>query len=119
MSSVRTRGDLVLEALANLGVLQAGQTPADEDVSFVDVKVETVLADLMAREIVYVPDPDTIPQTIFGKLADILADSCKTKFGVSSEDATKLEGARIQAELDLRVIMRGRPTYEVLAVDFV
>ena len=42
MASLRTANDLILEALANLGVLAAGQPIDPEDYSYVEEKIDAV-----------------------------------------------------------------------------
>lgn len=112
MSQYRTRSDLVTEALESLGVLAAGQTPELEDTARIDEKIDSILADLAGREIVYVADPDNIPQEWFNALADIVAYECRTKFGVTADFEATLERANTNAIEKLKVILRGRPTYE-------
>ena len=114
MSQYRTRSDLVTEALESLGVLAAGQTPEIEDTTRVDEKIPAILADLAGREIVYVADPDNIPEAWFSALADIVAYECRIKFGVSQEAEVTLANANQEAIAKLKVMLRGRPTYEPL-----
>lgn len=107
-----TRAQLVNEALDQLGVTAVGQTADPESYGKVDGKVNATLSSLASRELVYVPDPDNIPDDIFNQLAAILAEECKTKFGLAADEVAKLETDRVQAELEIREIVRGRPTFE-------
>lgn len=86
----RTSTDLVTEALANLGVLAAGQATDPEDFSYVEEKLDSIFRKIAALEIVYVPDPQNIPSAWFSDLADIVAGECCTKFGVTPDDYVKL-----------------------------
>ena len=107
-----TRAALVNEALDMLGVTAVGQAADPESYAKVDGKVDASLKSLAAREIVYVPDPNDIPDEVFNQLAAIVAEECKTKFGLAPDEVVKLETDRAQAETELREMVRGRPTYE-------
>lgn len=125
----RTRQDLVLEALANLGVLSPGQPTDPEDYNYVDNKLDPTLRLCAGLQVVYIPDPDQIPGVYFSPLADILAGECATKFGVSVEDFANLTnkglgglgnvelGQGIAAKA-LRTINRLAPTGEVVQSEF-
>lgn len=127
-SPYRTSQDLITEVLANLGVLAAGQAIDPEDFSYVNEKLDSIFRKLAALEICYVPDPNNIPGAWFSDLADIVAGSCCTKFGVTNDDYVKLVnnglggagnvpiGAGTAAQ-SLKIMLRGRPTYEVLRTE--
>ncbi len=121
----RTSNDLVVEALANLGVLVAGQQPDVEDFNYVNEKLRAIFDKLNALDICDVPDPQNIPGVWFSDLADIVAGECATKFGQSAEEYVKLinkglggvQGVDVgsgAAAKSLRQINRGRPTGEML-----
>jgi hypothetical protein len=117
----RTQTDLVLETLANLGVLAAGQVPDVEDVQYVTVKLDPIFRMLAGLDICYIPDPNNIPGAFFSPLADIVAGDCATKFGSSPDDFAKLtqKGLGVPpgsgaAAMALKQITRGRPTFEPL-----
>ena len=119
----RTQTDLVLEALANLGVLAAGQVPDVEDVQYVTEKLDAIFRMLAGLDICYIPDPNNIPGAFFSPLADIVAGDCATKFGSSPDDFAKLtqKGLGVPpgsgaAAMALKQITRGRPTFEPLRV---
>jgi len=125
----RTSQDLVTEALANLGVLAAGQPTDPEDFNYVQTKLDATFRKLAALEIVYVPDPNFIPAEWFSDLADIVAGECATKFGATADDYVKLtnkglggvQGVDVgfgAAAKSLRQMNRGRPTGEVLRVNY-
>lgn len=128
-SPFRTRQELVLEALKNLGIASTGQPIDPEDYSSVNEKLVPTLRLCQALEIVYIPDPDSIPAVYFSPLADILAGECATKSGVSLDDfnvltnkglggANGIELGQGIAAKALRTIGRGRPTYETVASEF-
>lgn len=125
----RTTADLITEALANLGVLSPGQPIDPEDYNYVNEKLDAIFRKLAALEIVIVPDPNNIPGAWFSDLADIVAGECCTKFGVTPDDYVMLtnrglggvQGVDVgfgAAAKSLRQMMRGRPTGEILRVDY-
>jgi len=125
----RNSTDLINEALANLGVLAAGQPTDPEDFSYVQNKLDSIFRKIAALEIVYVPDPSNIPSVWFSDLADIVAGECCTKFGATPDDFVKLTNKGLggvngidvgqgAAAKSLRAMMRGRPTGEVLTVEY-
>jgi hypothetical protein len=127
--SYRTSTDLVNEALANLGVIVAGQPAEVEDFQFVNEKLDSIFRKIAALEICWVPDPQNIPGEWFSDLADIVAGECCTKFGVATDDYTRLiqkglggvQGVDVgfgAAAKSLRQINRGRPTREILQADY-
>lgn len=93
-----TRLMLVDEALATLfSDGGTGQSPDPEDVEFVDSRVDALLGELSARDIVTVPDPEDINEAIFMPLAELLADYCAPKFGQQRNKDMRLDAEdRIQ-----------------------
>lgn len=121
----RTQTDLINEALANLGVLSAGQPVDPEDTSYVKNKLDSIMRRLAGLEIVYVADIENIPGIWFSDLADIVAGECANKFGSTPEDVAKLtqKGLGVPvgsgaAAMSLKQINRGRPTGELQAVEY-
>lgn len=125
----RTSTDLITEALANLGVLAAGQPIDPEDFNYVEEKLDAIFRKIAALEIIYVTDPSQIPGEWFSDLADIVAGECCTKFGVTPDDYAKLinkglggvQGVDVgygAAAKSLRAMMRGRPTFQPLQIDY-
>lgn len=124
-SPYRSSADLVSEALANLGVLAAGQPIDPEDFNWVNEKLDSIYRKLAGLEVVYVADADNIPGAWFSDLADIVAGECASKFGIAGDEYVKLvnkglggaAGVEIgagTAAKSLKIMNRGRPTYEVL-----
>jgi hypothetical protein len=116
---MRTRADLVTEALDVLNIVPTGQPAEVEDYEKVDDKVDGMLARLAGLEIVYVGDANQIPDEWFDDLAAILAEACKAKFGVTADDAERLTrdglGSPVgsgTAAMSLKMMTRGRPTGE-------
>lgn len=108
-----TRQELVERALANLGVLSAGQTPSAEEYDIVDGQVEGVFGELSAKGVITITDYDAIPQELQSILSSLLANDAGPKFGVPSD-----EKMQIVLENQIRIIVRGRPTGEVLQTEY-
>jgi hypothetical protein len=128
-SPYRTQADLVNEALANLGVLSAGQPTDPEDYNYVSEKLDAIVRKLAGLEIVFVPDTNNIPGAWFSDLADIVAGECASKFGLTGMPLADLVNKGLggagpvpvgggAAARSLKQMMRGRPTGEVLAVHY-
>lgn len=124
-SPFRTSSDLVLEALKNLGILSVGNPVDPEDFNYVNEKLDSIFRKIAGLEICYVPDPDNIPGAMFSDLADIVAGECATKFGYKGEEfvtfvnkglggAAGLAIGAGTAAQSLKIMSRGRPTYEPL-----
>ncbi|HEX4828306.1 MAG TPA: hypothetical protein VFV12_08775 [Xanthobacteraceae bacterium] len=128
-TAYRTSTDLVTEALANLGVLAAGQAVDAEDFNYVNEKLDAIFRKIAALEIVTIADPNNIPGAFFSDLADIVAGECCTKFGVTPDDYALLINKGLggvngidvgsgAAAKSLRAIVRLRPTFERLQPEF-
>ena len=132
-SPYRTQADLINETLANLGVLSAGQTTDPEDYSYVQEKADSIVRKLAGLEIVYVPDINNIPGAWFSDLADIFAGECAEKFGVTGQNLADLVNKGLGGAVgpagpvpvgggagarSLKQMNRGRPTGEVLRVEY-
>ena len=120
-----TANDLVNEALANLGVIAAGQPPSVEDFNAINSRIDAIFRKLAALEICYVADPNNIPGEWFTDLAAIVAGECATKFGASGDYVGVLINAGLggfgqvvlgggTAAQSLKIMLRGRPTGEPL-----
>ena len=126
-SPFRPSADLVTEALANIGVLAAGQPIDVEDFAYINEKLDAIFRKLAGLEIVAVADAANIPGAWFADLADIVAGECASKFGVMGDEYVKLvnkglggaAGVEIgagAAAKSLKIQTRGRPTYETLRI---
>lgn len=126
-SPFRTSSDLILEALKNLGILAAGQPVDPEDFSWINEKLDSIFRKLAGLEIVYIPDPNNIPGAWFSDLADIVAGECASKFGLVGQEfidkvnkglggAGGVEIGAGTAAKSLKIMRRGRPTYEPLRI---
>ena len=125
----RTATDLVNDTLAELGVLAPGQIVDPEDFNYVSVELDSVFRKLAALDIVTVADPQNIRADYFRDLVSILAGECATKFGANPDDWTRLKNSGLggvqgvdvgsgAAAKSLRAIVRGKPTFEALRVEY-
>jgi hypothetical protein len=102
MPAFKTREELVAEALTELFADGgSGQSPDAEDRDAVDRKVDGLIEELAARNIVTVSDAQ-IPPEWFGPLAELLAEACGPRFG-----RPKNAALREDAEARLKVMTRG------------
>ena len=113
MAVPRTRNDLVNEALMNLGVLAAGQSPDAEDFQAVDGKVDALYARLEAQDLIDLDNTvDEIPAEIFNQLAVLLADDAALEFGLPGVPASPSNPQPVEAAEDsIRRATYARPTY--------
>jgi hypothetical protein len=114
----KTRAELVEAALGELQVVGAGQSAGTEDSEVLDGYVDTMVANLAAREIVYVGDISEIPLEWFQPLAVVLADMAKIRFGLTGQEALDMRTAALQAEEALLFMGRSGPTYQPQPIDF-
>jgi hypothetical protein len=103
---MKTRSDLVNEALTRLGALPSGQEPSAEDYAEVNSKVDPVVEDLAARNIAAVA-PDAISEGEFLHVSAVLAYHSKGYFGVVGAEAENLRIVAQLAERHLKFYNRG------------
>lgn len=127
----RTQNDLITRVLDITGVLSVGQPIDPEDYAKVQVNLDSWLRKLAADEIVYVPDSNNIPGPWFEDLAAIIAGLVAPSLGISGQDLADLVGAGLggaagsgtkagsgTAAMSLKLMLRARPTGEVLRVEY-
>jgi hypothetical protein len=121
----RTQADLVNQVLENLGALAIGQTPNVEDVASVASEIDSFLRMLAGLDICYVADSNAIPGTIFDPLAAIIAGELANAWGKTGDEFTQLVSRGLgmppgsgSGAMAIKAIMRGRPTYESLRVQY-
>jgi hypothetical protein len=112
--ATRTSADLVTKILEKLFVVPEGQAPEVEDTARVELNLPSVLAELAAREIVYVTDPQNIPDAWFLSVAKICAYEMRDEFGLTGEALAACKLASDEGISNLKTMLRGRPTYETL-----
>jgi hypothetical protein len=124
-SPYRTASDLVTQVLDDLNVLSVGNPIDVEDFAKVNNALDSILRKLDALEIVHIADVNNIPGAWFKDLATIVAGEVCSGFGfVGQEFQDKVNnglggqgGVEIgagAAAKSLKIIGRGRPTYEPL-----
>ena len=119
MPTTKTRNELVTQALSNLGVLAAGQTPSTEDFESVDGHVDQTIEALEADEIITVDDLSAIPSEWFQPLSVILADDAAMEFGLPGVPPSPGNPNPVAAaQATLRTRVRGRPTGQPLRIDY-
>jgi hypothetical protein len=110
----KSRQDLVYRALYNLGVLPHGQNPGDQEYNSVDALVDSMVEDLIARDIVHIQDVDAIEEKYFLHLGGVLAGHAAPVFGMQMDAALAVKAQK--GEKDLQTIFATRPTYETLEI---
>lgn len=109
---VRTEADLITQILVNLDVVPEGQAAEQDDIARVQSNLQSIIDELAALELLYVPDLQNIPSEWFMSLADVCAYELRKVFGVTGEFAAELKLANDQAVGKIQTMTRGRPTYE-------
>lgn len=107
--ATKTRAELVTEAAECLGIIGTGQSLEDEDENVIDRKVDPLLEQLAADQIVEIEDEAEIPSKYFKALGELLANASATAFGMpySEEKKRVFEG-------QLKKTASSGPTYEIL-----
>lgn len=122
-SPYRTSSDLVLQVLADTGILAVGQGVDPEDFAVVNNNLDSIFRKLAGLEIVFVADPDNIPGQWFKDLAAIVAGECASDLGIVEPEfsmtvnkglggAGNVEIGAGAAAKSLKIMQRGKPTYE-------
>lgn len=114
MATTRTRADLVVKILEKLAVVPEGQAPEVEDSARVDRNLPSLIDSLAAEEILYVPDIENIPSAWFLALSAVCAYRLRNEFGVTGEFEVTLKNGEVEGISQIKVMTRGRPTYEPL-----
>lgn len=108
-----TRAQLVTEAAECLQIIGAGQSLDAGDGAKIDAKIDSLIERLSADEVVDIPDLAEIPAVYFEALAELLANSVSTKFGLPySEDKRRV------FEAQLRRTAAGEPSLETLRTEY-
>ena len=110
----KTRTQLIHQTLYNLGVLPIGQNPGTEEYNQVNLLVDAMLEDLIARDVCYIEDVDAIEEKYFLHLAHVLAGQSQSLFGMQNDPALTARG--IKGEQDLKRVASTRPTYGALEI---
>jgi len=122
-SPYRSSSDLVLQVLTNLNILSVGEPVDVEDFNKVNVQLDSLFRKLAGLEICFVADPANIPGAWFFDLADIVAGELASGFNFVGEElnqkinkglggAAGIEVGAGSAAKSLKIMSRGKPTYE-------
>jgi hypothetical protein len=108
-----TRTDLIYRALRNRGALPPGQAADADTTAAVGDLLDGMLAELEARDVVYIRDIDTygVEDKYLQPLGHILAWRAAPEFGSAAD--TALAALATQAEIHLRHMEAGRPTCKI------
>ena len=87
-------------ALTNLGALPQGASPAAEEYESVSDLVDALIAELNARDIIYIANVDQLEDQFLVPLGHMLAWRAAPEFGAASDQA--LAALATQAELNLK-----------------
>ena len=109
-----TRTDLIHRALRNLGALPQGQAPDADTAQAVGDLLDGMLAELEARDVLYIKDIDTfdLEDKYLQPLGHILAWRAAPEFGMAADPG--LAALATQAEIHLRHMDAGRATYQIM-----
>lgn len=117
---MRTRADLVNRAAKFLGKLVAGQALADEDFASINDEIPSIVENLNARGITYIPDVEEYDEAQFLPLARIVAATVCTDFSVPLNTLSGFVGPTLQtseplkSEIELRVLARASASRETV-----
>lgn len=114
----KTRRELVLRALAVLGIGSVGQAPSDDDYADVNAMVPSLVARLYAEDDVYLGDTETYEDAVFEPVAVLLARDMLDTFAVGFDEANRITALADNALTRLKLQLRVRPTYAPLKVDY-
>jgi hypothetical protein len=126
-SPYRSSSDLVLQVLDDLRVTSVGEPVDVDDFSKINTQLDSIFRKLAGLEIVFVADPNNIPGSWFKDLSKIIAGEVCGSFGyVGQEFVDKVnEGLGGQGGVEigagagaksLKILGRGRPTFEPLRI---
>jgi hypothetical protein len=104
-----TRDQMIVQVLEELKVVAHGQAPAAEEYDVVDDNADIILADLAARQVVYIANATSIPIELFGNLTQAMARSLANHFSLTTDETDKMflpENNPFSPESKLRAIRR-------------
>jgi hypothetical protein len=120
--TTKTRQELLIEALDQLGIIVPGQAPSSAIINKIDGIFDPVVEQLADLGIYYVDDQGeigpldgAIESSAFLALAAYLANAAASKFNLAAD--TKLKALAIEAEQTLRTLTRPASTRKFLKTD--
>jgi hypothetical protein len=120
--TTKTRRELIIEALDQLGIIVPGQAPSSTAINKVDTILDPVVERLAEMDIYYVADAGeigpadgAIESSAFLSLGAYLANAAAAKFNLPAD--AKLKALALEAEQDLRTLTRPSSTRKILKTD--
>ncbi len=120
--TTKTRQELIIEALDQLGIIVPGQAPSSTVMNKMDGILDPALEKLSGLDIYYVADAGEIGPTggeiessAFLSIAAYLANTAAPKFNLPAD--VKLKALALEAEQDLRTLARPASTRKFLRID--
>jgi hypothetical protein len=120
--TTKTRRELIIEALDQLGIIVPGQAPSATIINKVDTVLDPIVEQLASMDIYYVGDVGEIGPTggafessDFLSLGAYLANAAAAKFNLPAD--TKLKALALEAEQNLRTLTRPSSTRKTLKTD--
>lgn len=100
-TGTQTRAALINKALFNLGILSEGRPVRAAEVASVTASLDPIIANLSAHQVITVTDTNAIPNQYFLPLAAIVAASLMDEYGVTGTEAQQLSNNAIAARKNL------------------
>lgn len=123
--TTRTREELIRQALEEIEVLGTGMPLEEDDQEAIDNYLDPLLSRLAALGLsVGIPGDEEFDILIFTPLAKMLAADAAPKFGVTADLLLQKRlvdpppSISSPPERELRRLLMGRPTGEVMEVDY-
>ena len=120
--SNKTREELIVEALDQLGIIVPGQAPSTAIMAKMDGIVDPVIEELAGLDVYYVADAGAegptggeIEPAAFLSLAAYLANAAAAKFNLPND--TKMKALALEAESKLKTLARPASINEILKID--
>ena len=113
----KTRADLVLAIMENLGAIAAGQSVSAEDYDTIVRRVDPKNEELNARLVGYVPDTNDIEDEYFLPFVKIMAAECASIFGIEGAKAEEVKKGGLDGEEALRAVVRPKGTRQMLVTE--
>jgi hypothetical protein len=120
--TTKTRQELIIEALDQLGIIVPGQAPSSTVMNKMDGIVDPAIAELADLDIYYVsdvgeagPTGGEIEASAFLSIGAYLANAAAAKFNLPAD--AKLKALAMEAEAKLRTLARPASTRKFLKMD--
>lgn len=120
--TTKSREELIIEALDQLGIIVPGQAPSATIMNKVDTLLDPVMEQLAELDIYYVddagaigPSGGSIRSSAFMALGAYLANAAAAKFNLPAD--AKLKALALEAEQTLRTLTRPSSTRKTLRTD--